>query len=1183
MSQALVPLVPVVSWPRVLQPGQRYLVTVDIRLDTDAPPWPYDREEFAIGCMLEGGSGMTVEALGATTVVLHRFGGTYGPARFLTQLEAPAPQDTPQLTLTLITEGGVPFHTVQLPVRHAAQTDAPGLILDLLDAPAERQAKVPRKPPGGRSEEPRRSVPRRRPRDPRSRRDRVLGLMSAGADEGRALGSGYLIGPSLVLTCAHVVPRPGAEIRLTEPGSPLGWSGTVVWRGQADRDDAALVDIDDPAWQPSPDMSVRWGFMATTGSRAPGEAWGVTTGLAPREITGPVEHVTGSMASLELSTRRRHVFSLDQRHSEPPPRTSPTPWAGMSGAAVFCDGLLTGIVSTHRPWGPSTQWETVPIRDLLHDPSYRDVLARHAPSCDTEAECVEWQDLHETVSTGPLLRFPSPAALLRARHQVLPFRGRATLMAELRQWLQTSGTELLLLHGAGGQGKTRIAQQLANLASADGWGIVWLRQRPKYHERSVFENRAVPLLIIVDYADARLDQVTKLLETIADENNPYPIKLLLLSRSAGDWWRRTSTVSIAAEELTDRAQVLALPPLEPEPGDSRADAYQDAVLGYALCLPRVRGWEHHQWPEVARQLLAREHGPDLEAPGMSTALALHAKALADLLDTASQGEGQPLGDVPVSKSSSVEDRLLRHEERYWKASADSARVTAQLPMSVLSDALVAAFLVGAADTREAEDLLHRVPSLTAMSHDALRGVGDWIAALYPAPGSYWGSLEPDRLAERFVGRHLLANPVLADRLVVGASLPQLARLLTVWTRAATHTAFRHDLARSLTDLCVRHSSVLAAPAMDAATRTEEPRPLLDALHRLVESPETPLRELERLAERLPRHSSTLAHVAALLSEVLVARYRESARRHPDDLVPFAGSLSNLAIRLREVGRREEALAASSEAVRIRRDLAAAEPATHLPDLAAGLNNLSVQLGDMGRREEALATITEAVDIRRSLTHVNPTAFLPDLSATLNNLSIRLSEMGRRSESLAAITEATEIRRQLAQANPDAQLPDLALSLNNLANQIADTGQREEALAAITEAVDMYRALSVANPGAFLPRLADSLNNLSVRSDDVGRHDEALAAIREAVHIRRSLADAHPDAYLPDLAESLNNLALYLAHVGGHDEALAAIREAVDMYRALSEANPGAFLPRLADSLNNLSVRSDDVGRHDEAL
>ena len=89
-----------------------------------------------------------------------------------------------------------------------------------------------------------------------------------------------------------------------------------------------------------------------------------------------------------------------------------------------------------------------------------------------------------------------------------------------------------------------------------------------------------------------------------------------------------------------------------------------------------------------------------------------------------------------------------------------------------------------------------------------------------------------------------------------------------------------------------------------------------------------------------------------------------------------------------------------------------------------LNNLSVRLADLGRREEALAAIQEAVTIRRELAAARPDAFRPDLATSLNNLSVRLADLGRREEALAAIQEAVTIRRELAARWPDAHQHEL---------------------------------------------------------------------------------------------------------------------------------------------------------------
>jgi tetratricopeptide (TPR) repeat protein len=78
--------------------------------------------------------------------------------------------------------------------------------------------------------------------------------------------------------------------------------------------------------------------------------------------------------------------------------------------------------------------------------------------------------------------------------------------------------------------------------------------------------------------------------------------------------------------------------------------------------------------------------------------------------------------------------------------------------------------------------------------------------------------------------------------------------------------------------------------------------------------------------------------------------------------------------------------------------------------------LGIHLFDLGRREEALAATQEAVDIYRRLAQTRLDAFLPDLAVSLNSSGIRLSDLGRREEALAATQEAVDIKRRLAQTD-----------------------------------------------------------------------------------------------------------------------------------------------------------------------
>ncbi|MBW4599262.1 MAG: hypothetical protein KME29_06515 [Calothrix sp. FI2-JRJ7] len=76
---------PVISYPRQAQVGKTYLMTID--LETNDGEWVYKKEEYSIYCMLDVSIQevplFNFKAIGEPAIILHRFGGTYGAAKFL--------------------------------------------------------------------------------------------------------------------------------------------------------------------------------------------------------------------------------------------------------------------------------------------------------------------------------------------------------------------------------------------------------------------------------------------------------------------------------------------------------------------------------------------------------------------------------------------------------------------------------------------------------------------------------------------------------------------------------------------------------------------------------------------------------------------------------------------------------------------------------------------------------------------------------------------------------------------------------------------------------------------------------------------------------------------------------------------------------------------------------------------
>ena len=72
-----------------------------------------------------------------------------------------------------------------------------------------------------------------------------------------------------------------------------------------------------------------------------------------------------------------------------------------------------------------------------------------------------------------------------------------------------------------------------------------------------------------------------------------------------------------------------------------------------------------------------------------------------------------------------------------------------------------------------------------------------------------------------------------------------------------------------------------------------------------------------------------------------------------------------------------------------------------------LNNLSVRLADLGRREEALAAIQEAVEHLPGAGR-GPPGRVPPRPGQVAEQPASLADLGRREEALAAIREAAAL-------------------------------------------------------------------------------------------------------------------------------------------------------------------------------
>ncbi len=523
---------------------------------------------------------------------------------------------------------------------------------------------------------------------------------------------------------------------------------------------------------------------------------------------------------------------------------------------TLTDRLLARVLEASTRPKPSDR--------VLTEPDLTELLAL------TERELTTWaatpratqlrQTLDEEKALRPLLtaghgELPAnapPSKLLTARYEVVPFEeaGRRLEIQQLTVWCQSTDlASVLLLHGPGGAGKTRLLIEWSRRLRHQGWHAGFLDRDAEEADLGPLFDGAAPRLVVIDYGETRPGLVGAVLHRLArlPETGGPKVRIALLARTAGAWWRQLQRDDRTVEDLA-----LASPdPIEVTPLVPALEERAQVVARAADAFAASRG-QHAPEPVPPS---------DYAHPRYERALYLHVEALLQVLGEAAE-QDRPLA------------RILDHERgawwRHWKEMA-GVRAVGESTREAADRAMAAVTLVQGTGSEAETRALIEAAAEPVGGQTVVRMV-DLLHRLYPASdGRFISPLEPDLLGEELVLQVLTKEPALLGRVLDRGDERQAQDGLVVVGRL-----------------------------------------LLDATLPLALAEEV-LRRVDA-EEHLP---VSLRDAAATATE-RVLREHQAANPEPDEAAQSerARLLNNLSLRLAGLGRREDALEASNEAVRI---------------------------------------------------------------------------------------------------------------------------------------------------------------------------------------------------------------------------------------------------------------------------
>ena len=283
-----------------------------------------------------------------------------------------------------------------------------------------------------------------------------------------------------------------------------------------------------------------------------------------------------------------------------------------------------------------------------------------------------------------------------------------------------------------------------------------------------------------------------------------------------------------------------------------------------------------------------------------------------------------------------------------------------------------------------------------------------------------------------------------------------------------------------------------------------------------------------------------------------------------DNTEIAISLSGLGSILKSLGKFEEAQYYYDKALEMRQRI---YPDKDHPDLATSLRHKCFILNSLEDFKNAQPYYKNALEMRQRL---YPNIDHPDLIDSLRGIRFILNSLGDSKSAEPYYKQALEMGQRLY---PDTDHPDIASALNNLGSIVNSLGDSKSAQPYYKDALEMRQRLYL---GVDHPEVSNSLNNMGSILNYLGELKEAQHYYMESLEMRQRL---YPNVDHPNVASSFNNMGFILDSLGDQKEAKPYYLQALEMRKRLY---PDTDHPDIANSLSGMGSVSLTLGNIQDA-